>query len=388
VSPFRPHRRLVWSAAALLAVGVALFLSFEDGIRRFYWDLMTPDRGPDAHSTPVVRSRPGDTPYDRWVEKARATTPIFEGIVIEDVASIPLKPWPAMGEGVSGLYLRFADYEITDGRLLELPAGGRTAPQRHLFEMGVYFLDGPGYTLLFRDGHEPVLVDWQEGSVLSVPLNVRYQHFNTGNRPARLLAITSFPLVFNSTENEAFVFENDFEFEDRFDGRPDYFRSSEPGGDKQLVTNFVTDARGGPLFDYDERGAGMKTMRWAMAGNVALDLHVTEMPPRSRELAHRHTSDAFLLILGGAGYSLVWPGGDFANRKRIDWRKGTLFAPPTYWYHQHFNTSYEPSRHLAINAPIIVRNLGLRFVDQIEEDSAEVRAEWLRSLQAAEKPVP
>jgi gentisate 1,2-dioxygenase len=39
-------------------------------------------------------------------------------------------------------------------------------------------------------------VDWEEGDVLSPPLNWWHQHFNLdANRPARYLAVTNAPLM-------------------------------------------------------------------------------------------------------------------------------------------------------------------------------------------------
>jgi gentisate 1,2-dioxygenase len=123
-----------------------------------------------------------------------------------------------------------------------------------------------------------------------------------------------------------------------------------------------------------------------MAGNTVLDLHVSSIEPRSHMKAHRHSSDAFLLMLSGAGYTLIWTGDDVANRQRIDWQRYTLLVPPTYWYHQHFNASGGESRHLAINAPELVLNLGLRFYDQIERDSPEISAEWAREIRGNRPP--
>jgi uncharacterized RmlC-like cupin family protein len=219
-----------------------------------------------------------------------------------------------------------------------------------------------------------------------VPLNTRYQHFNDSAQPVRILAITSFPFALNATNSESFVFANEHHFAERFAGERDYFQTSEAVDERRTRTNFVADASTIDLRPGSNRGGDSRTMSWPMAGNSVLDLHVSSMPPQSHMKAHRHSSDAFLLILSGEGYSLIWKGDDVEDRKRIDWRRNTLLVPPTYWYHQHFNAGKVESRHLAINSPELVRNLGLRFYDQIEESSREVRTEWLREMRLRNDP--
>jgi len=380
----RPVRSLVSVLLLVLLVSTAFWWYLPD-VKRLYWDLRSTSSGPERHGPTTVRTVPSETPYDRWLQDADGRIPLVEALMIQDLGTIALKPWPQMGEGINGLYLRFADYQITDGRILELPAGGQTLPQRHLFEMGVYAVGGPGHTLFFRQGREPLRLDWQAEALFSVPLNARYQHFNDSDQAIRLLAVTSFPFAMNASASESFVLDNRHHFEERFDGESNYFSVVDRLRETRTRTNFVADLLSVTLDEGYDRGPGRMTMGWPMAGNTVIDMHVSEIPASTRMKSHRHTSDAFILILGGEGYSLAWSGDNLRHRIRVDWQKNTLFAPPTYWYHQHFNSGEVASRHLAINSPTLVRNLGLRFYDQIEEDSPEIRAEWESALNSMGK---
>ena len=120
-----------------------------------------------------------------------------------------------------------------------------------------------------------------------------------------------------------------------------------------------------------------------MAGNTMLSMHVSEMPPRMFKKAHRHSSDAFILILSGNGFSLTWREGAFNKHQRVDWQAGTLFVPPIYWYHQHLNPGNTPVRYLAINAPWLVEKLGLRFTDQLHDHLPEIENEWQKALESS-----
>lgn len=113
---------------------------------------------------------------------------------------------------------------------------------------------------------------------------------------------------------------------------------------------------------------------------VINDVTSIELQPERYRKAHRHSSDAFILLLSGSGYSLAWPEGNYHKRQRIDWQAGTLFAPPTYWYHQHLNSGPTPARYLAINVPELVINLGLRFEDDLNVTLNEVTKEWEQEL--------
>lgn len=322
------------------------------------------------------RVRPSNTPYDKWFAEAKKKMPTFEGLLIQDARTEPLRPWP--DKGVNGLYVKMADYQITDGWILEIPPSGSTKPARHMFEAGLYFFGGPGHVVIQQEGKRPQRIDFKYRTLFSIPLNVRYQIFNDSAKPVRLMAVTSFPFAINSTDSEKYVFENPFEFRDRYDAEEDYLRRSTRPRERVTVTNVVPDALEFKLEQWDRRGKGTTNMHWTMSGNTQIDMHVSEMPAKVYKRAHRHSSDAFILLVSGKGYSLTWPEGQYDKRVRVDWQEGTMFVPPIYWYHQHLNPGTESARYLAINAPIIVSRLGLRFEDQLEPDLPEIKAEFER----------
>lgn len=317
----------------------------------------------------------GRSPYELWFRENKDTMPAFEGLLIQDARTEPLEYWEE--KGVDGLYIKMADYQITDGWILEIPPKGKTKSMRHLFEAGMYFFGGPGHIVIHQQGNRPQRIDFGHRSLYSVPLNVRYQIFNDSDEPVRLVAVTSFPFTLNSFNNEEFVWNNDFAFRDRYDTEEDYATMSEHTGPNDTTTNFVKDALEFELDEYDHRGKGTTNMHWKMSGNSVIDLHVSEMPPGVYKKAHRHSSDAFILLTSGEGYSLTWPEGRYEDRLRVDWHEGTIFVPPIYWYHQHLNPHpTESARYLAINAPPIVINLGLRFNNQLESDLPGIEEEF------------
>ena len=320
------------------------------------------------------RVLPKNTPYDQWLAKNRERIPTFEGLVIQDARTEPLEYWEDMG--VNGLYIKMADYQITDGWILEIPANGNTKSQRHMFEAGMYFFGGPGHIIVQQVDKQPQRIDFKYRTLYSIPLNVQYQIFNDSDEPVRVVAVTSFPFVLNSMNSEEFVFNNPFAFHDRYAADENYQSYREHPEENLTITNVVPDAVEFELDKYDHRGKGTTNMHWTMSGNSMIDLHVSEMPAGVYKKAHRHSSDAFILVVDGEGYSLTWPEGRYKDRIRVDWQEGTIFVPPIYWYHQHLNPSKASARYMAINAPILVTTLGLRFSDQLDPDLIQIRKEF------------
>jgi hypothetical protein len=174
-----------------------------------------------------------------------------------------------------------------------------------------------------------------------------YQHFNgSGTEPARLLAVTRQPKIFDLFRSAEFVYNCDHVFKERFEGQQDYF--TDPGTRlKRLYwkTNFVPDVRSFALEEYPERGPGFN-MKFVLSDNSMM-AHVSEFPIATYKKGHRHGPGAHVIVIGGQGYSLLWMEGD-KERTRVNWKDGAILSPADRMYHQHFNTGATPARYLAL----------------------------------------
>jgi oxalate decarboxylase/phosphoglucose isomerase-like protein (cupin superfamily) len=293
-----------------------------------------------------------DSPYTRWV--ADEGLDIIAAHYVPDLRTVELKPWESRGgRGV------FINHEATrtsnDCYVCEIPAGGKLAPRRQLFEEMILVLDGQGSTKVWNDQGAEVTFEWGPGSLFAIPLNAHHQHFNgSGQKAARFVSSTNMPPIINLYDDAAFVFGTEKDFPNRFNGEPDYF--SPKGEQKGLLldTNFVADAVNLPLIEAKERGAGGGHIRFNMARG-SMNSHISQFPVGTYKKGHRHGPGAHVIILSGTGYSLMWPEGE--EPRRYEWGPGSLIVPPNMWFHQHFNTGEEPGRYLAFKHEVVsVRN--------------------------------
>jgi uncharacterized RmlC-like cupin family protein len=111
-------------------------------------------------------------------------------------------------------------------------------------------------------------------------------------------------------------------------------------------TNFVPDLSQFKLVKWTKRGAGGSNIMFVLADGT-MHAHSSEMPVGTYKKAHRHGADFHVSCITGTGYSLLWYKEE-DELVRVDWDHGVVFAPPDGMYHQHFNTSQEPARYLAI----------------------------------------
>jgi oxalate decarboxylase/phosphoglucose isomerase-like protein (cupin superfamily) len=293
-----------------------------------------------------------ETPYTRWV--AKEGLDIIPSIYVESLHTVALKPWARRGG--KGVFMNHeASRTSNDCYVCEIPAGGKLAPQRQLFEEMVLVLSGRGSTSVWNDAGQKLTFEWKAGALFAIPLNAWHQHFNgSGQEPARFVSVTNAPPVINLYEETEFVFNTKYDFKSRFAGEPDYFSNKGEQKGLLLETNFVADAVNLPLISAKERGAGGGHIRFNMAKG-SMNSHISQFPVSTYKKGHAHGPGAHVIVLTGEGYSLMWAEGE--EPKRYDWEVGTMIVPPNMWFHQHFNTGTTPARYLAFKHEVVsIRN--------------------------------
>ena len=286
-------------------------------------------------------------PYLNWC--ADEGIPIVEDFGI-DIKTVETKPWARMG--VDGCFAHLKGRgDFLAIYVLDLPAGGKTEPQQFMFEEVFHVIDGHGSTTVETYDGRSHSFEWGPKSLFALPLNCKYQLFNgSGSERARLYSCNNAPLVINLYRNADFVFANDAKFPER-ESESDYFAGEgemipKTPGRHMWETNFVPALDSFELIKWDKRGAGGSNIMFSLADGT-MHAHCSEMPVGTYKKGHRHGADFHVMCCTGEGYSILW--FDFEqDLVRIDWDHGVVFAPPDQMWHQHFNTSPEPARYLAI----------------------------------------
>jgi uncharacterized RmlC-like cupin family protein len=286
-------------------------------------------------------------PYAVWA--AKEGVPITEDFGV-DLFAVATAPWPRFGvEG--GLVHLKGRGDFVSIFVLDLAAGAKSAPQKHLFEEVVYVLSGHGNTTVEASDGRKHSFEWGPKSLFALPLNARYQHFNSSGRErARLASTNNLCMMLNLFHNESFVFDNASHFPER-QGAPNSFSGEgefvpvRPGRN-MWETNFIPDLAAFELTEWKARGAGGTNMMFILAEGT-MHAHTSQMPVGTYKKAHRHGADFHVFAVTGHGFSLLWYEGD-KDFVRVDWQHGVVFAPPDQMFHQHFNTSTDPARYLAV----------------------------------------
>lgn len=304
-----------------------------------------------------------ETTYERWLRQEEI--PVVTGYSVEDLASLPLQPWARLGGRAAAIQLVGME-GLTGVYVVEVPPGETLSSEKHLYEELMYVVSGRGATQVWsgeddeppEDGHS---FEWGAGSLFAPPLNAWHSITNVSpDKPARLVAVTSAPLVMDLFHNLDFVFGCDYRFTDRYDGRPGYFEVSEDrqnfGGGWLWETNLIPDVTTASVDPQKAKGPGSRVTWYQMSDGVLVG-HMAGWPPGQYNKAHHHAGGQILLCLRSHGYTLLWPpeagirpyeAGHEDMVIRLEWREGSMLCPPSGWFHQHFNTGPTEARQLAL----------------------------------------
>lgn len=239
--------------------------------------------------------------------------------------------------------------------VVEVEAGAKTRPVKHIYEAFFYVLAGHGSTVVSLPTGEKRSFEWGPKSLFAIPLNCEYQMFNgSGREPARLSCTNDAPLTLNLYHNVDFVFANPCTFPerigdlDRFDGKGEHMllnRGSEVAKLNLWDTNFVPDLSVFKLYEMNARGKGSLNISFILADGT-MHAHCSQIPAGRYKKAHRHAAGTHVHAIDGEGYTLLWYEGE-SEFKEFPWKHGFMYTPPFWMFHQHFNTGPQAARYLA-----------------------------------------
>jgi quercetin dioxygenase-like cupin family protein len=299
--------------------------------------------------------------------------PVITGYGVEDLRTVKLGDWERLGGPAAYCHLE-GSQGFVGSLVAEIPPGKSFKPVRHLYEELILILEGRGATQFWCEKtNQTIVLEWQAGSLFSPPLNVRHQHFNgSATEPVRFVAPSNAPIIFNAFASAEFIFNTPYEFTDRFAGQSDYFSSDIKEGEfEDTSINFISDVYAVPLTKYPRRGVDYSRLGITGSGNKAMVGHIMAIGSGTYRKPHYHGAGAQVIVLGGKGYTLMWPKDEpkAASKDskfvKVDWHKGSLLVPPEGWYHSHFTTSAEPGLHLALRRG--QRGVGKNYLPTVPE---------------------
>lgn len=287
--------------------------------------------------------------------------PIHSGPGFHDVRELELGDWSR--RGARGAFVVLDQLAHLLGLyVLELPAGGETEVERHLFEERYFVVEGEGTTEVSTpDGTRRF--EWHAGSLFAVPLNMPYRVVNGGTSRVVLVSGNYAPRVLDIFEDVDFVFGTDYRFHSRYDGSGDYFAphldvlATPEQGRALWRTSVIPDITHCDLPVDNIRVPGYRRIELKMAGGNFWGF-IGEHPSGRYSRAHYHPSGAALMCVRGKGYTYAWPKslgttpwadghGDLVSR--VDYAAGGIVAAAPGdgdWFHQHFSVGAEPMRML------------------------------------------
>jgi len=204
--------------------------------------------------------------------------------------------------------------------VLEVPSGGETNPEKHIYDEFFLVIEGRGTTEVWRgaDTQKKQVFEWQAGTLFMIPVNANYRLVNATGSPALLLAANNAPGVFNIFQSHRFIFDNDWDFRERYDMTDDFFKprsdlEMEPvRGRAAIRSNVFADIVNAELPLDNQRAPGYRRIQPTFSGfiqDASTGGFISQYPSGRYSKAHFHASGAVLVCLRGKGYTYNWPVG-------------------------------------------------------------------------------
>lgn len=327
--------------------------------------------------------------YRQW--RNSQSVPFETPLYIKDFNEMETSRWDLTGQDAVIVNL-IGNEGLNDLQIHEIEPEGETTVQHHLYDELVYVADGHGFTEVGK-GEDQIRFEWEKDAMFYLPSAVPYSHVNNSDdEEARLVAATSLPMVITQVRNADLIFnpgydawknhqDDDFFTADGTIYRGEYTKTEYYKGkhnDFYWEANFIPNiTQFDKLQKRQYRGAGDRNCHFPMP-HSSMHSHVSEFAPGRYKLAHRHGPGAQISPLKGEGYSLVWKE-HWDEMVKMDWQPGSVFSPPTLWFHQHFNTSSDVTRYFVFHAPRLANvnetpelsgsgNPELNQIDYVDED--------------------
>ncbi len=304
------------------------------------------------------------SPYEVYMDEQNL--PVHRGTVgFHDIRDLALASWKRMS--ARGAFIELNGCGGLQGMyVIEVPGAGAIPPEKHMYEEIFYVLEGRGTTEIWSgdEANKKQTFEWQPGSLFSPPLNTWHRIVNATSSPALLLGVTNAPPIFHLYRSQDALFNNPYQFKDRYDGSANYFKAhTELGKDPRHgrarnYGNIIPDADRVELPLDGQRGVGHRTFFWSLSGN-SYQGFIAQYAPGRYSRCHAHEAGPVLLCIAGKGYTITWPGKAGTTRwedgkgelvQRQDYKAGGIVsAAPgdAGWFHGHYGASKEPLRVLA-----------------------------------------
>lgn len=340
--------------------------------------------------------------YRRWIEAQGV--PIYHTYFVDDLRTIEVGAWEERECNAAVVVLTGQEYQM-ETRVTEIPPGQALPPVKFSLDDLIYVLSGRGLATIWTEGGPKKTFEWQPHSLFVIPRNYSYQLANAqGHLPARVLHYNYLPMAMSIIPEPRFFFDNpalqpdtdilggeehDVYSEAKF--IQGVAREGRTTGGSWVASFFPDLMAWDKLSSMGSRGPGAYSSGLAFPNFTTLRAGLPIMAAGTYKKAHAHGSGVAIVIPGGEGMSIMWPMG--GEKQVYPWHEASMFAPPTLWFHQHFNLNANFAHYLTLHPARNIEPSGRSMVaggtqiEFVDEDpwihqtfEAELAKRGLRSL--------